>query len=112
MMSTQIASLPDMATRRYQQRVRAEEAEKTRQRIIEAVFERLRAAPSEPVAIERIAAMAGVARSTVYAIFGSRAGLFDAVAVELRGRHGFDRLEGVSHRPDSREAFRAGMRAA
>jgi AcrR family transcriptional regulator len=101
-----------MATRRYEQRRRAEDAERTRQRILDAVFARLRAAPSEPVSVERIAAMAGVARSTVYAIFGSRAGLFDAVATELRERHGFERLEGVSHRPDARQAFRDGMRAA
>ena len=56
--------------------------------------------------------MAGVARSTVYASFGSRAGLFDAVAEELRERHGFDRLAGTSFRPDTRAAFRDGMRAA
>src|SRR6476619_4488404 len=104
-LSSQIASLPPVTTRRYEQRRRAEDAEKTRQRIVDAVLERLRAAPAEPVAIEKIAAMAGVARSTVYAIFGSRAGLFDAVAGELRERHGFERLEGVSFRPDAREAF-------
>ena len=101
-----------MSTRRYEQRARAEEAEKTRQRVVDAVFERLRAAPSEPVSVEKIAAMAGVARSTVYAIFGSRAGLFDAVAEELRERHGFERLAGTSFRPDPRDAFRDGMRAA
>jgi AcrR family transcriptional regulator len=99
-------------TRRYEQKQRAEDAERTRQRIVEAVFERLRDAPTEPVSVERIAAMAGVARSTVYAIFGSRAGLFDAVADALRERHGFERLEGVSFRPDARQAFRDGMRAA
>ena len=57
--------------------------------------------------------MAGVARSTVYAIFGSRAGLFDAVAEELRERHGFERLAG--HVVPARRratAFRDGMRAA
>jgi AcrR family transcriptional regulator len=104
--------MPAVSTRRYEQRARAEEAEKTRMRVIDAVFERLRAAPSEPVSVEKIAAMAGVARSTVYAIFGSRAGLFDAVAEELRERHGFERLAGTSMRPDPRDAFRDGMRAA
>ena len=101
-----------MATRRYEQRLRAEEAEKTRSRIIDAVLERVRASPSEPVSIERIAEMAGVARSTVYAIFGSRAGLFDAVGVHLQARTGYERLVEASHRPNAREAFRGGLRAA
>ena len=101
-----------MATRRYEQRARADEAEKTRGRIIDAVIERLRKAPAEPVSIERIAEMAGVARSTVYAIFGSRAGLFDAVGLELRERGGYDRLVEASHHDDAREALRGGIRAA
>ena len=101
-----------MATRRYEQRARADEAEKTRGRIIDAVIERLRKAPAEPVSIERIAEMAGVARSTVYAIFGSRAGLFDAVGAELHERAGYDRLVEASHHDDAREALRGGLRAA
>ena len=56
--------------------------------------------------------MAGVARSTVYAIFGSRAGLFDAVGAHLQERTGYARLVEASHRPDAREAFRGGLRAA
>ena len=101
-----------MATRHYEQRLRAEEAEKTRARIVEAVFERLRAAPSEPVSIERIAAKAGVARSTVYAIFGSRAGLFDAVGAELQARTGYRGLVEASHQSDARDCLRGGLRAA
>jgi AcrR family transcriptional regulator len=104
--------IASIATRPYEQRARAEEAERTRTRIIEAVFERLREAPAEPVAIERIARMAGVARSTVYAIFGSRAGLFEAVARELSERSGYGRLLQAKHEPDAREHLRAGMRAA
>jgi AcrR family transcriptional regulator len=101
-----------VSTRRYEQRARAEEAEKTRRRIVDAALERLRDAPTEPVSMERIAAMAGVARSTVYAIFGSRAGLFDAVGVELRERGGYDRLVHASHDEDARAALRGGLRAA
>jgi AcrR family transcriptional regulator len=99
-------------TRTYEQRARAEEAERTRARIIEAVFERLREAPAERVSIDRIARMAGVARSTVYAIFGSRSGLFDAVARELANRSGYARLVDAKHQPDARDHLRAGMRAA
>lgn len=111
-LSTQIISLTPVTTRRYEQRQRAEDAERTRQRIIDAVLERLRAAPAEPVAIEKIASMAGVARSTVYAIFGSRAGLFDAVGAHLQERTGYARLVEESHRPDARDALRGGLRAA
>ncbi len=100
-----------MATRSYEQRARAEEAERTRMRIIDAVFERLREAPAEPVAIDRIAGMAGVARSTVYAIFGSRAGLFDAVGRELAARSGYARLVDAKHQSDARDHLRAGIRA-
>lgn len=101
-----------MATRHYEQRARAEEAERTRMRIIDAVFERLREAPAERVAIDRIARMAGVARSTVYAIFGSRAGLFDAVGRELVARSGYERLVDAKYQPDGRDRLRAGFRAA
>ena len=100
-----------MATRPYEQRARAEEAERTRMRIIEAVFDRLREAPAEPVAIDRIAKEAGVARSTVYAIFGSRSGLFDAVGRELAARSGYERLVDAKHQPDARDHLRAGIRA-
>jgi AcrR family transcriptional regulator len=81
-------------------------------RIIEAVFARLREAPAEPIAIDRIARMAGVARSTVYAIFGSRTGLFDAVGRELAARSGYARLVDAKHQPDARDHLRAGIRAA
>jgi AcrR family transcriptional regulator len=101
-----------VTTRRYEQRARAEEAEKTRRRIVDAVLERLRTAPAEPIAIDRIAAMAGVARSTVYAIFGSRAGLFDAVGAQLQERTGYARLVEASHQDDARAALRGGLRAA
>jgi AcrR family transcriptional regulator len=101
-----------VTTRTYEQRARAEEAERTRMRIIEAVFERLTKAPAERVSIDRIARMAGVARSTVYAIFGSRSGLFDAVARELADRSGYARLVDAKHQPDARDHLRAGFNAA
>ena len=100
-----------MATRPYEQRQRAEAAEQTRRRILDAVIERLRKAPSEPVSVDGIAEMAGVARSTVYAIFGSRAGLFDAVAVDVLEREGYERLLEAKHEPDAREHMRVGFRS-
>jgi AcrR family transcriptional regulator len=101
-----------MVTRRYEQRQRAEAAEQTRRQIIDAVIERLRKAPAEPVSIDRIAEIAGVARSTVYAIFGSRAGLFDAVAAHVLEREHYERLLEAKHEPDAREHMRIGFRTA
>jgi AcrR family transcriptional regulator len=99
-----------MATRKYEQRLRAQSAEETRRRILDAVYERLREAPAQPVSVDQVARMAGVARSTVYLIFGSRAGLFDTLGKDLYERAGRERLvEAVSH-PDAREHMRGGLR--
>ena len=100
-----------MATRKYEQRLRAESAEATRRRILDALEQRLRESPTEPVSIDEVARRARVARTTVYLVFGSRAGLFDALATELWTRAGLPELtEAVAH-PDAREHLRGGMRA-
>ncbi|MDX6328854.1 MAG: hypothetical protein QOI83_1237 [Streptomycetaceae bacterium] len=99
-----------MATRKYEQRLRAEAAEDTRRRILDAVYERLREAPSEPVSIDRIAQMARVARATVYVVFGSRAGLFEAVGADLLQRGGFERILQAAAHPDAREGLRDEIR--
>ena len=101
-----------MTTRRYEQKLRAAAAEDTRRRILEAVHDRVRAAPSEPVSVEKVAQDAGVARSTVYLIFGSRAGLFEALGRFLLERAGFHRIVEAVQLPDAREALRASLRAA
>ena len=101
-----------VATRKYDQTLRAESAEQTRRAILDAASDRLRAAPTEPLAVGAVAERAGVARSTVYLVFGSRAGLFDALATDLLERGGVDRLyEAVSH-PDAREHLRGALRAS
>ena len=101
-----------MSPRRYEQRQRAEAAEETRRRILDAVYRRLEDAPSQAVSIDQVARIAKVARSTVYLIFGSRAGLFDAVADDLLERGGFDRIvQAVAH-PDPRETVREGIRGS
>jgi AcrR family transcriptional regulator len=61
-----------MSPRRYDQRLRAEAADETRRRILDALYARLQERPAEPVSVEEIAQLARVARSTVYLIFGSR----------------------------------------
>ena len=65
-----------MSTRKYDQVLRAEAAEQTRRRILDAVAQRVREAPSEQLSLDQVARLARVSRSTIYADFGSRAGLF------------------------------------
>ena len=100
-----------MTARKYEQRLRAEHAEDTRRRILDAAQERLRTAPSRPVSLDQIARDAGVARSTIYLVFGSRTGLFDAVAEDMWNRAGFDRLAEAVRHPDAREHLREATRA-
>ena len=76
-------------TRAYEQKARAESAAETRRRIIDAVIDRLRKAPAERISVDAVARTAGVSRSTVYVIFGSRADLFDAVALDVYDRAGY-----------------------
>lgn len=99
-----------MPTRKYEQRLRAESAEETRRRILDAVCQRLRSAPAEPVSIDQIARMARVSRSTVYLVFGSRAGLFGALGADLLARGGFGSMLQAASHPDAREALRGGIR--
>lgn len=101
-----------MAGRKYEQRLRADAAEQTRRRILDALYQRLCEAPTEPVSVERVAAMAEVSRSTVYLVFGSRAGMFDALGDDLRERGGFDRVAGASGAASAVGALRESIRAA
>jgi AcrR family transcriptional regulator len=101
-----------VATRKYEQRLRAEGAEQTRRSILDAVYEQLRQAPSKPVSVEQVARTAGVSRSTVYLIFGSRAGLFDALSTDLWWhRAGFQQVVDAVAHPDAREHLRGGIDA-
>jgi AcrR family transcriptional regulator len=75
------------------------------------VYECLRTEPSKPVSVGDVARRARVARSTVYLDFGSRAGLFDAFALELWNRSGLPRLQEAVNVEDAREAARGGIRA-
>jgi AcrR family transcriptional regulator len=98
-------------TRAYKQKARAESAAETRRRILDGVYARLREEPSTPPSVGEIARTAGVARSTVYLVFGSRAGLFDAFAEELWQRSGLPNLQKAVNVPDAREGVLGGIRA-
>jgi AcrR family transcriptional regulator len=101
--------LPDVSKRAYEQRLRAESAEATRQRILDALYERLREAPAEPVSVDELARRARVARSTVYLAFGSRDGVFDALTDRLMRGAGFERIVEATRHPDARETLRGGL---
>jgi AcrR family transcriptional regulator len=101
-----------MADRKYEQRLRAESAEQTRRRILDAVYQQLREAPGESVSLDRIAQRARVARSTIYLVFGSRAGLFDAFTEDLWERTGLPALTQAVANPDARQHLRGGITAA
>jgi AcrR family transcriptional regulator len=98
-------------TRAYEQKARAESAAETRRRILDGVYECLREEPSTPPSVGEIARRAGVARSTVYLVFGSRAGLFDAFAHELWQRSGLPNLQQAINVPDARDGVLGGIRA-
>ncbi len=101
-----------MPTREYNQRLRAESAAETRQRILDAVAERMRTAPTEPVSIDQVARLAKVSRSTIYVVFGSRAGLFEAFAEDLWERTGLADLSQATKSADALEHLRGAMKAA
>jgi AcrR family transcriptional regulator len=102
----------NMDERRYRQTRRATSAEGTRTRILEAARATLERGPVGALRVEEVAREAGVARSTVYLLFGSRSGLFDALARFLRDSAGFDALIAASRLPDALDNMRASQRAA
>ncbi|WP_328475442.1 TetR/AcrR family transcriptional regulator [Actinoplanes sp. NBC_00393] len=101
-----------MATRKYDQVVRAEAAQETRRRILEAVGQRLREVPTEQPSLDQVARLAKVSRSTIYADFGSRAGLFDAFVVDLWERTGLGELSRAVASDDARQRLRESIAAA
>ena len=101
-----------MDKRRYVQRARAESAEATRRRILEAARATLERGPAGALHVDEVARAAGVARSTVYQLYGSRSGLFDALGRYLRDEAGFEALVAASRLPDALENLRASQRAA
>lgn len=96
--------------RKYEQGRRADAAALTRARILDAALGQLRRTPTEPVSLNTVASAAGVARQTLYAIFGSREALFAAVGDELLRRAGFSEVLNAAADHDSVSGMRTGVR--
>jgi len=101
-----------MGKRPYHQHKRAQQADRTRQRIIEAARSVLMEAPFVAINLETVAKRAGVARSTIYTLFGSRLGLFEAMAQDFRDRGGFQAIQAAFTLPDARDILNQSLEAA
>ncbi|MFD3705310.1 TetR/AcrR family transcriptional regulator [Nocardia sp. NPDC058658] len=101
-----------MTKRKYDQEARAEAAEQTRRRILDAVAQQLREAPTAPLSLDKVAKAAGTSRSTIYVDFGSRAGLFDAFVADLSARTGLPELSAAVAATDARTHLRGAIAAA
>jgi AcrR family transcriptional regulator len=95
--------------RAYEQRIRAESAEETRTRILDALHDLLREQPDGSISVDQVAKRARVARSTVYLAFGSRRGLFDALTERLLSGEGFEQILRAVRHPDARQSLRGGI---
>jgi AcrR family transcriptional regulator len=102
----------NMDKRRYVQRARAESTDATRRRILDAARQSLEHGRLGALKVDEVARAAGVSRSTVYVLYGSRAGLFDALGRHLRDAAGFDELIAAYQLPDALDAMREAQRAA
>lgn len=89
-----------MSPRAYCSTVRAEAAEATRQRLVEAAAALLHESGAEGCSLEAVAKAAGVTRLTVYKRFGSRHALLEAVFDEIARKGGLHRISEAMSDPD------------
>jgi AcrR family transcriptional regulator len=75
------------ARREYSSPLRAEQANRTRERILEAFAEQIAGDGAEDTSMERVAKRAGVSLRTVYYHFPTRESLFDAVSAWMDEKH-------------------------
>jgi AcrR family transcriptional regulator len=91
--------------RPYRQRLRAESVAQTRQRIIDAARTALITPPPRTFNLSEVADRAGVVRSTIYTVFGSRRGLLQAVLEDVAARGGWERMRAAYRNPDALAAL-------
>jgi AcrR family transcriptional regulator len=98
-------------TRTYRLGRREDSAAATRQRILDVATELMTASGFHPIAIDDIAAQAGTSRPTVYRHFGSKVGLFEAVAWNVLSTAGIARVNEARELADPLVALREFLRA-
>lgn len=98
--------------RRYVQRARAEAAERTRREVLLAARRALLERDELELNVGEIAAAAGVARSTVYAAFGSRARLLAELADDVLHGAGLQSVIDAAGHPNPVEALETSLRAS
>lgn len=98
-------------TRTYRLGRREDSAAVTRRRILDVATELMTASGFHPVAIDEIAAQAGTSRPTVYRHFGSKIGLFEAVAWNVLSAAGIARVDAARQLSDPVDALRKFLRA-
>jgi len=89
---------------------RGEAADETRERVLEAATELLIASGFHPVSVEAVAIRAGTSRPTVYRYFGTKLGLFEAVAWKMLAAAGLERIDDARQLADARMALRTFLR--
>ena len=94
------------ATRIYQSELRAEQAEETRRRILDAAL-RVMAAGLASLSVPAVAREAGVSVPTVYRHFRTKAGLLAQMYPHAARRAGLDRVPDPSTVGDVKSAVRA-----
>jgi AcrR family transcriptional regulator len=86
-------------------RARAEAVDVTRARVIGAARAAILDGPAPVVSMGDVARRARVARSTLYAIYGSHAGLIGAVVADAGMRGGFEHMLELINLPDAAEGI-------
>lgn len=99
-------------TRPYVQRARAESADRTRRQVLDAARAAVLAEGRLEFSVGDIAADARVARSTIYATFGSRTGLLAALADDALHRAGLEQVIAEYRQLDAVVALERSLRAS
>lgn len=97
-------------TRTYRLGRRDHAAAATHKRILDVATELMTASGFHPVAIDEIAIQAGTSRPTIYRHFGSKLGLFEAVAWNVLSNAGIARLDAARQLDDPVDALREFLR--